>query len=209
MSEDPKLFVRRAAVAKAADDWSFAALADEAEFNLFRYCGNDPIDFTDPMGLFPERDFITGVSDVVTFGHAEKIADFFYPNYSASLDKSSTAYKLGSTGGIAAAMLNGEAEAALATKLLSNAGKRLTFNPTIYAQLEEQLARDGAQSITRALKTAEQTLAEHKDKLVKIRAEGGYTSKVETTIKHVETQIETLNKFISDKTIDYPPIQPK
>jgi RHS repeat-associated protein len=32
MSEDPKLF-------------------DAGDYNLFRYCGNDPIDFTDPMGL--------------------------------------------------------------------------------------------------------------------------------------------------------------
>ncbi len=51
MSEDPKLFVRRAALAKAGGDWSFAAHPDEAEFNLFRYCGNDPVDFADPMGL--------------------------------------------------------------------------------------------------------------------------------------------------------------
>jgi len=53
MSEDPKLFVRRASFGKAPDDWSFAAHPDESEFNLFRYCGNDPIDFTDPMGLDP------------------------------------------------------------------------------------------------------------------------------------------------------------
>ena len=32
MSEDPKLF-------------------DAGDYNLFRYCHNDPIDFTDPMGL--------------------------------------------------------------------------------------------------------------------------------------------------------------
>jgi len=32
MSEDPKLF-------------------DAGDYNLFRYCNNDPIDFTDPMGL--------------------------------------------------------------------------------------------------------------------------------------------------------------
>jgi RHS repeat-associated protein len=51
MSEDPKLFVRRAGLGKAPDDWSIGAHPDEAEFNLFRYCGNDPIDFTDPMGL--------------------------------------------------------------------------------------------------------------------------------------------------------------
>jgi RHS repeat-associated protein len=34
MSEDPKLF-------------------DAGDYNLFRYCHNDPIDFTDPMGLEP------------------------------------------------------------------------------------------------------------------------------------------------------------
>jgi hypothetical protein len=35
MSEDPKLF-------------------DAGDYNLFRYCHNDPIDFTDPMGLAGE-----------------------------------------------------------------------------------------------------------------------------------------------------------
>ena len=54
MSEDPKLFVRSAGLGKAPDNWSFAAHPDEAEFNLFRYCDNDPIDFTDPMGLMPD-----------------------------------------------------------------------------------------------------------------------------------------------------------
>ena len=50
MSEDPKLFVRRAGLGASPADWTFAAHPDEAEFNLFRYCGNDPIDFADPMG---------------------------------------------------------------------------------------------------------------------------------------------------------------
>jgi RHS repeat-associated protein len=36
MSEDPKLF-------------------DPGDYNLFRYCHNDPIDFTDPMGLLANR----------------------------------------------------------------------------------------------------------------------------------------------------------
>jgi RHS repeat-associated protein len=62
MSEDPKLFVRRAGLGASLADWTFAAHPDEAEFNLFRYCGNDPIDFTDPMGLNPEfwliRDYV-------------------------------------------------------------------------------------------------------------------------------------------------------
>jgi RHS repeat-associated protein len=51
MSEDPKAFVRRGGLGASSSDWTFAAHPDEAELNLFRYCGNDPIDFTDPMGL--------------------------------------------------------------------------------------------------------------------------------------------------------------
>ncbi len=65
MSEDPKLFVRRAALAQAAGDWSFAAHPEEAEFNLFRYCGNDPVDFTDPMGL----DYVLLNDSEAAFGH--------------------------------------------------------------------------------------------------------------------------------------------
>jgi RHS repeat-associated protein len=51
MSEDPKLFVRGAGLGKAPDDWRFSVHPDEAEFNLFRYVHNDPLDLTDPMGL--------------------------------------------------------------------------------------------------------------------------------------------------------------
>jgi RHS repeat-associated protein len=51
MSEDPKLFVYRAGLGASPAGWAFAAHPDEAELNLFRYCGNDPIDFSDPMGL--------------------------------------------------------------------------------------------------------------------------------------------------------------
>jgi RHS repeat-associated protein len=52
MSEDPKLFVRRIGLGKGPDKWSFLKQPDEAEFNLFRYCGNDPINWTDPLGLY-------------------------------------------------------------------------------------------------------------------------------------------------------------
>jgi RHS repeat-associated protein len=51
MSEDPKGFVHRMGVGKEPDKWDFFAHPDEGELNLFRYCDNDPLDFTDPMGL--------------------------------------------------------------------------------------------------------------------------------------------------------------
>lgn len=31
-------------------------LADTGDYNLFRYCHNDPVDFTDPMGLEDHRE---------------------------------------------------------------------------------------------------------------------------------------------------------
>ena len=53
MSEDPKGFVRRAALGKEADKWSFDKFPSDGELNLFRYCDNDPEDFTDSMGFEP------------------------------------------------------------------------------------------------------------------------------------------------------------
>jgi RHS repeat-associated protein len=51
MSEDPKLFVRRIGLGASPADWSFSVHPDEAEFNLFRYCGNDPLTRRDRFGL--------------------------------------------------------------------------------------------------------------------------------------------------------------
>ena len=51
MSEDPKLFVHRMEYGATSSDWSFSAHPEGAEFNLFRFCHNDPINKTDPMGL--------------------------------------------------------------------------------------------------------------------------------------------------------------
>ena len=53
--EDPKGFVHRATLGKEPEKWEFSQHPDEGELNLFRYVGNDPLDFTDPMGL--EADF--------------------------------------------------------------------------------------------------------------------------------------------------------
>jgi hypothetical protein len=50
MSEDPMLFVRGMNLGKPPDEWTFSEYPAEAEWNLFRYCNNDPLDCVDPDG---------------------------------------------------------------------------------------------------------------------------------------------------------------
>jgi RHS repeat-associated protein len=71
------------------------------------------------------------------------------------------------------------------------------LNPKIYVELEKQLERDGAASILKSLRSAEKTLESHKAKLSGLE----HTSQVESTIKNVERQIETLKQFIKDKEL--------
>ena len=64
MSEDPKLF-------------------DAGDYNLFRYCHNDPIDFTDPMGLDAMTNAMAVVEVVVPgqYEYNQMVANFQAGNY--------------------------------------------------------------------------------------------------------------------------------
>jgi hypothetical protein len=169
--------------------------------NLYRYCGDDPVDRGDPLGLDPTRDFIAGVGDLVTFGQGWKVAEAIFPGYRETVDTDSGAYRAGTVAGLGLGMVDGAGEARLVRAALTGEKllPRIVANPKIYAQLEKQLAKDGPASITKALGSAEKTLAEHQAKLAQIVKEGGHTSQVESTIKNVERQIETLEKFQKDK----------
>jgi ribosomal protein S20 len=61
--------------------------------------------------------------------------------------------------------------------------------------LEKQIERDGVKSIYKALRRSQRTLQEHKDKLPNLK----YKSQVEGTIRNVEKQIQTIEKFIKEK----------
>jgi hypothetical protein len=83
MSEDPKGFVRGVGSGTSSSDWSFAAHPDEAELNLFRYCGNDPLDFTDPMGLDTMANAMAVAEAVVPgqYEYNQMVASFQSGNY--------------------------------------------------------------------------------------------------------------------------------
>jgi hypothetical protein len=99
MSEDPKLF-------------------DAGDYNLFRYCHNDPIGFTDPMGLdflSSTQDFVTGAGDSISLGATAYIRDSLPGIYGcAGVNANSTAYGFGEGTGFALGMATGEGEAAVA-----------------------------------------------------------------------------------------------
>ena len=73
-------------------------------------------------------------------------------------------------------------------------------NPNIYRQLEKQLAKDGAETIFIALKSANKTLEKHIAKLPGLQ----YQSQVRGTIENVTNQITTLEQFIVDKGLVRP-----
>src|SRR4029077_5769399 len=86
MSEDPKLF-------------------DAGDYNLFRYCRNDPIDMTDPMGLdflSSTSDFVAGVGDTLSLGATayarESLPGVYGPG--GGVDKASAGYRIGEGTGV-------------------------------------------------------------------------------------------------------------
>ena len=132
----------------------------------------------------------SGIESVASFGISDHVQDAL--GYGSDVDRSSGAYKGASNVAMVVGMVTGEGEEQLAAKAI---------NPKIYVQLEGQLARDGASSIHKALRTATNTLAEHQEKLQQILRDGGYPSQVQGTIRNVESQIETLKKFIKDNEL--------
>ena len=161
--------------------------------NLYAYVGNDPGNAVDPWGLFRSPEFMryivpgqvsfdygwtewqNGDYDVASLYFASMVGEQII--FALSFGQSSAA-KGASTGICEIA-----------------ASKSVSINPKIYAQLEKQLERDGPGSIQKALRSAERTLQQHKDKLPTLE----FKSQVEGTIRNVESQIETLRKFIKDK----------
>jgi RHS repeat-associated protein len=79
-------------------------------------------------------------------------------------------------------------------KAMQAALERAAVNPRIYAQLQQQFARNGSRSIFKALRGAEKSLEEHVAKLPYPM----YKSQVEGTIGNTASQIRTILKFISD-----------
>jgi RHS repeat-associated protein len=114
-------------------------------------------------------------------------------------------YAIGATGGAAAyfggVALGGSSLTTLeigqvtGTTAVETGAATIGINARIYAELEKQLAKDGAQSILRALRSAEKALQEHLEKLPRMQ----YKSQVEKTIRNVQKQIETIKQFIKDK----------
>ena len=170
-------------------------------FNRYAYGNNNPYKFKDPDG----RNAVTAVGGLITESYNLATGQGFngsmvlgalkdgYNGEGAGFWRSAGEDALSFGGGV----LGAAAKAALAGRAAVVA--EATINPKIYVQLEKQLMSDGANSIQRALSSAEKSLAQHQTKLEQILESGGYPSQVQGTIRNVERQVETLKQFILDK----------
>jgi RHS repeat-associated protein len=166
------------------------------DYNLYRYCHNDPVNHTDPTGLDPTRDFIAGVGNALTFDQAEKVAEFFYPGYIASVDKSSAAYRFALPVGIAIGMADGTGEAGAAK---AAAGKLFGSTSKVMAKVEKQLAEHGEKSLQKSLNSFEKRIAEHAEKIGEAKAAGGNTRSMEREVRAFEKERDAIKEVLKKK----------
>lgn len=139
MSEDPKGF-------------------DAGDYNLFRYCKNDPEDLTDPMGLdflSSASDFSAGMGDFMSFGLTAAFRQSLPSIYGeeGGVDTSSLAYHAGEGAAFAAGMVSGQSEAASVRAIAARTGIR-----TAVAKLGPTFTKEGVALAVR-LASQEQTAA--------------------------------------------------
>jgi RHS repeat-associated protein len=120
--------------------------------NLYRYCGNDWANRTDPLGLDDVRDSYEGFMDGATGGATAFLRDNVFHSGSGpgayGVDKSSAAYNsarsAGNIGGFVAGMFSGKTEAQLGAKALSPLAAKLGLTANklnhIFGKAEHKLA---------------------------------------------------------------------
>lgn len=83
--------------------------------NLYAYAGGDPVNYTDPLGLWRWGDplpqnwvnFSAGMGDVILFGQGQRLRDWF--GIDGGVDRCSSAYSAGEWAGLGASFLTGAA----------------------------------------------------------------------------------------------------
>jgi RHS repeat-associated protein len=161
------------------------------DYNLYRYCHNDPVNKSDPFGLRSLEEQIEA-NEVPTLTAAKIALGIQAPTTPAETMAGSDfkgVIEMVTSGGVGGVSPKSGAAIQSGAKIF----------PKLYAQLEKQATQHGLKTVEKALRTMEKTLAAHQAALAKYAAQGGYTSAVAKTIIKIEGNIATVKQFLKDK----------
>jgi len=176
------------------------------DYNLYRYCHNDPVNKSDPFGLTTpvsdeELDYVMGEGYTESQRQKSREVVQGFVSLARVLPFGDVVVALREGDNTGAAIGLGMAaipEGRIGKEGVGTAQSAAKIFPKLYAHLEKQAAEHGLKTVVSGLHTMEKTLAIERKNLATYKAAGGFTSSVEDSIRKIETNIATLRKFLED-----------
>jgi RHS repeat-associated protein len=178
------------------------------DYNLYRYCHNDPVNCVDPDGLYSWGEFLTdssnfsaGIGDNISFGVTARIRESLPGIYGdgGGVDKGSGAYVAGGRTGTGLVLATGVAGGIkIAGARLAAAGERAVAS-RVMAKVERQLAEHGEKSLQRSLRSFDRRIAEHKQAIRQYKEQGGHTSSLQREMRAFEQERNAIKELLKKK----------
>jgi RHS repeat-associated protein len=169
------------------------------DYNLYRYCHNDPINRNDPFGLFESP----GWMQATIPGQVEW--DAAVTNFQAGNYGWAAAYSCAMIGQQVVAIVTlGASQRVTAplqaarTVLVSNEAAALAKSP-VMQKVEKQLAEHGEKSLQKSLSSFEQRIAEHAEKIKEATSAGGNTSSMQREMRAFEKERDAIKQLLEKK----------
>jgi RHS repeat-associated protein len=168
------------------------------DYNLYRYCHNDPVNKSDPFGLESYGWVRAIFPGAVEFDSA--VDNFQAGNYGTG-----AALTVASFGQAALAIYSwGASQRANAplqaarTVLVSKEAAAIAKSP-VMQKVEKQLAEHGEKSLQKSLTSFEKRIAEHAEKIGEAKAAGGNTSSMQREVRAFEKERDMIKEVLKKK----------